>query len=205
MSPWLAGLADVGRPQLYPADAILDGARAVVVEKGVRAATVGAIARASRAPTGSIYHRFGSVQEVLARMWIRAVRRSQEVSVLSVTETDPVEAVVAAALGTYDFCTRHPDDARLLSLFRREDFLAAGLPAELRSEVESINDAALEAAKEAARLIFGRRRCGVDLVLAAGVDLPYGLARPYLEAGRKPPPARRERIPHAARAILAHG
>jgi AcrR family transcriptional regulator len=196
----------VGRPQLYPSDAILDGARAVVVERGVRAATIAAIARASHAPTGSIYHRFGSVHEVLAQMWIRAVRRSQEASVLGVTETDPLEAVVSAALGTYDFCASHPEDARLLSLFRREDFLASGLPSEIRGEIESINDTALGAAKKVARLLFGpSKRSGVDLVLAAAVDLPYGLARPYLQAGRRPPTGRRERIPGAVRAILADG
>jgi AcrR family transcriptional regulator len=194
----------VGRRQLYPSDVILDGARAVVVEQGVRAATIGAIAQASRAPTGSIYHRFGSLQELLAQLWIRAVRHSQEASVLNVTETDPLEAVVAAALGTYDFCAREPDDARLLSLFRREDFLSSDLPAELHREIEAINDSAMAAAREVARLLFGRAgRSGVDLVLAAAVDLPYGLARPYLQAGRMPPAGRRERIPAAVRAMLA--
>lgn len=196
----------MGRPQLYPSDAILDGARAIVVEQGVRAATIGAIAKASHAPTGSIYHRFGSLQELLAQLWIRAVRGSQEASVLSVTETDPLEAVVAGALGTYDFCARQPDDARLLSLFRREDFLAADLPAELHAEIERINDSALAAAREVARRLFGRAsRAGVDIVLAAAVDLPYGLARPYLAAGRKPPAGRRERVPAAVRAMLTDG
>lgn len=196
----------MGRPQLYPSGAILDGARAVVVEQGVRAATIGAIAKASQAPTGSIYHRFGSLQELLAQLWIRGVRRSQQASVLTVTETDPLKAVIAGALGTYDFCAREPGDARLLSLFRREDFLASDLPAELHTEVEAINDPALAAAREVARRLFGRAsRDGVDLVLAAAVDLPYGLARPYLAAGRKPPAGRRERIPAAVRAMLTDG
>jgi hypothetical protein len=120
-----------------------------------------------------------------------------------VTETEPLEAVVAAALGTYDFCTRQPDDARLLSLFRREDFLSSDLPVELHHEIKTINYGAMSTAREVARLLFGRAASsGVDLVLAAAVDLPYGLARPYLEAGRKPPVGRRERIPAAVRAML---
>lgn len=172
--------------------------------RGVRAATVGAIAEASQAPIGSIYHRFDSVQELLARLWVRAVRRAQKASVLSVTEDDPLEAVVVGALGSYDFCADHPDDARLLSLFRRQDFLTADLPAEIHTEIDEINDAALALAREVTRLLFGRAsRAGVSLVLAAAVDLPYGLARPYLEAGRRPPEVRRKRIPAAVRAMLS--
>jgi hypothetical protein len=46
----------VGRPELHPTDAILDGARGVVLEQGLGAATIAAIAESSGAPVGSIYH-----------------------------------------------------------------------------------------------------------------------------------------------------
>jgi AcrR family transcriptional regulator len=194
----------MGRPGLHSADAILDAAGAVVVEQGVRAATIGAIAKASEASTGSIYHRFGSLQELLARMWIRAVRRSQAWTGLGSPSTDAVRTVVIAALGTYDFCANRPADANLLSLFRREDFLSADLPRELHDEVDEINAAALAAARDVAAELFATRRgAGVDLVLAAAVDLPYGLARPYLQARRQPPSARRARIPAAVRALVS--
>jgi AcrR family transcriptional regulator len=193
----------MGRRELYSSDTILDAARAVVVERGVRAATVAAIAQESQAPPGSIYHRFRSIEEVLARLWIRAVRRSQEAAVIASDEDDPLEAVVSAALGSYDFCLDYPEDARLLALFRREDFLSADLPGELHEELLHVNDAALGAAREAAKRLFGRAsRSAVDLVLAAAVDVPYGLARPYLEAQTTPPPQRRDCISGAARAIL---
>lgn len=48
------------RAVAHDAGAILDAARGLVLEGGPRAAGVAAIAAASGAPVGSIYHRFGS-------------------------------------------------------------------------------------------------------------------------------------------------
>ena len=67
----------MGRPQLHSEDAILDAARTLVLEVGARSATVTAVAETSGVPKGSIYHRFASLDDLLAEMWIRAVRRSQ--------------------------------------------------------------------------------------------------------------------------------
>jgi AcrR family transcriptional regulator len=44
----------------HPADDILDATRKLVLDKGVKSATVDAIAAESGAPVGSLYHRFGS-------------------------------------------------------------------------------------------------------------------------------------------------
>jgi AcrR family transcriptional regulator len=192
----------VGRREQHPEESILDAARAVVVQRGARAATIGAIAEASRAPTGSIYHRFGSLQELLARLWIRAVRRSQQAALRGVDAEDPMEALIDGALGTYDFCLEQPEDARLLALFRREDFLTSDLPPGLLRELDHLNEPAMEAAKRLTRQIFGRTdRVGVDLVLCAVIDLPYGFARRYVESGDQPPGARRAALASAVRAI----
>jgi AcrR family transcriptional regulator len=194
----------MGRALRFPPDSILDAARAVVTDRGVRQTTVSAIAAASRAPVGSIYHRFESIDELLARLWIRAVRRSQAAALdPAVLEEEPLPAAVAAALGTYDFCVAEPEDARLLAVLRREDFLERELPEQLHRELRTLNDPALAGAKELARGLFGRAdSASVDLVLAATVDVPYGLARPYLEASSTPPRGRRARLPDAVRTML---
>ena len=67
----------MARPKIYSVEGILDSARDLVLESGAGAATVEGIARSSGAPTGSIYHRFGSRDEMLAQLWMRTVRRSQ--------------------------------------------------------------------------------------------------------------------------------
>ncbi len=194
----------MGRRERHPENSILDAARTVVLERGVRAATIGAIAAAAEAPTGSIYHRFASVQELLARLWLRAARRSQTFSLGALRGEDPRPALVAAGLGTYDFCVAHPQDARLLALFSRADFLAAGLPAELDREMHELNDEVMVAVRDLCRRLFGRAtREESDLVLAAAVDLPFGLARRYLEIGAQPPRARRDMVAVGVRALIA--
>jgi hypothetical protein len=111
---------------------------------------------------------------------------------------------VDGALGTYDFCLEHPEDARLLALFRREDFLTSDLPLGLLGELDELNEPAMQAAKRLTRQIFGRAdRVGVDLVLCAVIDLPYGFARRYLESGDQPPVARRTALASAVRAIVS--
>jgi len=111
------------RLALHRVDAILDATSRLVLEKGVRSATVDAIARRSGAPVGSLYHRFGSRDRLLVEMWVRAVRRSQVAFVSAVRHEDPEQAAVNAALSILEFVQCHPDDARLLVSFRREDLI----------------------------------------------------------------------------------
>jgi AcrR family transcriptional regulator len=61
----------MARPELHRADRILDSARELVLEGGARAATIDGIVSASGAPKGSIYHRFATLNELLASMWLR--------------------------------------------------------------------------------------------------------------------------------------
>ena len=85
------------RPTLHSTNAILDSARKLLLEQGAGSATIEAIAGASGAPTGSIYHRFGSRDAMLARLWIRAVRRSQENFLAACAAEDPRAARSLAA------------------------------------------------------------------------------------------------------------
>ncbi len=187
---------------MFSTDAILDAARGVVVERGARAATVEAIATAAAVPVGSIYHRFSSVDELLARVWLRAVRASQQAAleVLGGGEA-PIEGAVAVALAMYDHCLAHPADTLLLDAMSRTQ-LMDGAPSELREELERVNDEIERRMAGVARSLFGRGDARArNLVVLALVDLPHGFAHRELSSGR-PTPARRERLPAAVRAVL---
>jgi AcrR family transcriptional regulator len=187
---------------LHDEESLLDSARSVVLGRGLRGATVAAVAEASRAPTGSIYHRFASVDELLARAWIRAARRSQACALVP-RSADPVADVVAAALAMYDFCLRERDDALLLASVRRADFAGARLPGDVRDELERVNRPLAEPLRELTRRAFGRAdRRAIDLVLLAILDLPYGFARRHLEAGTTPPARHRRRLEAAVLAAI---
>jgi AcrR family transcriptional regulator len=193
----------LARPALHSGDAILDAARTLVLDEGARAATVNAIAVASGAPKGSIYHRFSSLDEILAALWMRAVRRSQEEFIEALAEPDPVGAAVAAALSLHDFAAREPADARLLASLRREDLIQGIEAPGLRSRLEALNEPLQTAITELARRLFGRATArSVDSTLTAVVDLPIGAVRRHLIAGSPLPAALRPQLEAAVRAAL---
>ena len=84
-------------PRKHETDVILDAARALVLTDGPRAASVAAIAKASGAPTGTLYHRFGDRNGILAAAWLRALERFQS-RAMAATADAPLEAAVAMAV-----------------------------------------------------------------------------------------------------------
>jgi AcrR family transcriptional regulator len=194
----------MGRRRVHQPNTILDAARSLVLEEGAGAATVGAIASASGAPIGSIYHAFGSRDTLLTQLWIRAVRRSQRrfLEALAVDD-EALDSAVAAALSIYDFARDEPGDARLLVSLRREDLIQMPLPAELASELAELNRPVEEAIGALARRLFGRvSRDRVEQTALAVFDLPYGALRRHLVSGKRPPAALRTPLARAVRAAL---
>jgi AcrR family transcriptional regulator len=193
----------MARPRLHDPDLVLDTARALILEKGLRAATMEAIAEASGAPIGSIYHQFASRDDLLARLWLRAVRRSQLAFRKAATAGDPVQAAVLAALSIFDFCDRERADARLLASIRRADLLQAELSAELAHELKVLNEPIALTLAELARRLYGRAgRNEIDRVLLAVFDLPYGTARSHVLRGTQIPRQRRLYLQAAVLAVL---
>jgi AcrR family transcriptional regulator len=191
------------RPQIHPTDTMLDAARDLLLEEGSRSATIEAIADASGAPTGSIYHRFGSRDELIARLWIRAVYRSQASFVAALEQGDAREAALAGAMSIIDFCEEHPEDARLLAAFRREDLIRAIPTGALADELQELNRPVERAVVQLARRLYGSRtRAALDRTLLAVFDLPYGAARRYLIAGAPLPSGLRDDLARAVAAVL---
>ena len=175
----------MGRSRKFTDDQLLDAARDAVVVHGP-GATVAQVSAASGAPTGSIYHRFRSRDELLVRLWLRSIGRLHD-RLLQVEHEhdDPDEALVALAVETARYCRAHPAEARAMTLYRHER-LSQTAPEELREQVVHLNDRAFA--------MFGRlgaRRFPasaddprlVELVFTSVVGLCYGLIRPYIVAG----------------------
>ena len=191
------------RRPLYSAEMILDAARTLVLDRGLSSATVGEIARVSGAPTGSIYHRFGSRDDLLARLWIRAVRRSQQAALDAARMEDPVAAAVAAAMSVYDFCDRNPADARLLLAYRREDMLQDAITQAVVHDLQELNRPVEQLLRRLAVALYGRATAAaVDRVALAAFDLPHGAVRRPLINGGKLSPRRRRDLEVAVRAVL---
>ena len=192
------------RPALHSADSILDAARELVLTDGARAATVDGIMGASGASKGSIYHRFDTLGDLLAAMWLRAVRRSQDSFLQALEAPVALEAAVAAALSIHDFARAEPADARLLASLRRTDLLGgvstSPAPAE---ELRQVNDRLAPAIRELAIGLCGRAgRTAMQWTTCAVIDLPQGSVRRHLIAGSPLPRALRPQLEAAVRAAL---
>jgi AcrR family transcriptional regulator len=198
-----SSMAAMPRPQLHQTDTMLDAARELMLRDGSRAATVEAIAEVSGAPIGSIYHRFGSREALVTRLWIRAVHRSQASFVAAMEQTDAKEAAVAAALSIFDFCQEHPADARLLASFGREELIGITPTGPLADELDEINRPVKRAVVALAKRLYGKgSRPALDRTLLAVFDLPYGATRRHLLSGHKLQPRLRQDLETAVRAVI---
>jgi AcrR family transcriptional regulator len=193
----------MGRPQLHSEDAILDAARTLVLEVGARSATVTAVAETSGVPKGSIYHRFASLDDLLAEMWIRAVRHSQGAFLEALHAPDAMTAAIEGALALFDFAEGERADARLLAALRREDLIERVDSRRLRRELENLNRPLAAGIGELARRLFGRANPGnVEKTILAVVDLPMGALRRHLIGGSPLPKSLRPQLEAAVRAAL---
>ena len=167
---------------------MLDAARDLLVDRGSRNTTMEAISSASGAPTGSLYHRFGSREDLVARLWIRAVCRSQASFLAALEERDPKKAAVAAGLSILDFCRDEPADARLLVSFRYDDLIRSDPSPAIAGELAVLNRPVERAVVDLTKRLYGRAsRRAVERTLLGVFDLPYGAVRRHLIAEQPPP------------------
>lgn len=189
----------MARPAKFTEAQILDAALRLVADNGPAAATMDGIGALLGAPSGSLYHRFRSRGLLLARLWIRTVKRFQP-GFLDALAGDDLDA---AALHVVRWARDHVDGARVLLLFRCED-LAARWPEELGEELPTLN------ADVAALRAYGRRRYGQDDATAvqrvtfALVDVPYAAARRFFLAGTPPPALLDDLVVAACRGVLGN-
>jgi AcrR family transcriptional regulator len=164
-------------PRKHQTDVILDATRALVLAEGPRAASVGAIAKVSGAPAGTLYHRFGNRNGILTAAWLRALERFQARALAANAET-VLESAVATAVAAVDFMRELPDDARLLVTLRPSDLLDGEPDAAFRQTLDVMNAPLIERVVTFAREIYGSvdPRC-VDAVARAVVDLPGAVVR----------------------------
>ena len=182
---------------------MLDAARDLLLERGSGSATLEAISDLSGAPIGSIYHRYGSRDGLLTKLWIRAVCRSQASFLAALEDEDPGNAALNAALSIVDFCDESPADARLLVSFRHEDLVRVTPEGELATELAQLNRPVERAVVRLARRLYGKpTRKALDRTLLAVFDLPYGAARRHLINGKKLPPGLRDDLVRAVAAVV---
>src|SRR5712664_3173078 len=162
----------------------LGAARALACERGPGAVTVDSVTQRLRAPKGSFYHRFASRDALLGELWLETVLAYQEGFVAAIESGDGL----AAALHTPAWARLHLDDARLLLLFSRHDFVQGAWPLALKRGVADQARHFEACLKSFARQAFGRAGSAqlrrAVFVLA---EVPIAAVKGHLER-REPPP-----------------
>ncbi|AXO21640.1 MULTISPECIES: TetR/AcrR family transcriptional regulator [Mycobacterium avium complex (MAC)] len=188
-------------PRKHETDVILDAARALVLDGGPRTASVAAIATASGAPAGTLYHRFGNRDGILTAAWLRALERFQARALAADGDT-PEDTAVAMAVAAVSFARALPDDARLLLTIRPGDLLDGEPDAAFRQTLAAMNAPLTQRLAQLARHLYGNARPrSVDAVARAVADLPYAVVRRH--AHDDPMPSWLETdVAASARAVL---
>jgi AcrR family transcriptional regulator len=173
-------------PIKHDTEEILDAVRALALRDGPRAVSVTAIAKESGAPVGTLYHRFGSRDGLIAAAWKRALARFHERWLAAAEEPEPG---VAMAVSVVAFARANPKDARLLLTLRRQDLLDAHRDAPI------LNTPVHE---QIARLAGSSDPRAIERVTRAVVDIPYAAVRRH----KTLPKWLEEDVAAAARALL---
>ncbi|MTV25541.1 TetR/AcrR family transcriptional regulator [Nitriliruptoraceae bacterium ZYF776] len=192
------------RPPRFSEDQILDAGLARVAEGGPGALTVTAVARRIGAPSGSIYHRFGSRDLLAGHLWLRTVEAFQAAWLDALDGSDePLERARRGAAQVLTWSAANPDGARLLVRHRREDLLADGGPADLRDADRRQRERAAGALHDLARRFGGDGRQHLRRVSFACVEVPTTEVRRGLALGTLPDATSHALVDETVVALLA--
>jgi AcrR family transcriptional regulator len=184
---------------MFDTASFLEAARALASPHGPAAVTVDSVAAKLGAPKGSFYYRFASRDALLGELWLATVLSYQQGFTAAIDAGDGL----AAALHTPAWARQHLDDARLLLLYNRHDFVQGDWPGALKRGVADQAARFEGCLKAFARQTFGRAGAA-QLRRAAFVlaEVPIAVVRSHLERREPPPPLVDELIATTYRAIV---
>ena len=189
----------MGRKAQYTKDDFLDAALAVLARGGPDRVTMQAAAQEAGAPIGSLYHRFKSREQLMAELWIREVECFQE-AFLAVLDKGELKE---AGLFAIRWVRERPNQARLLLLFRRDEFGSGDWPAELSVRALDLARSLERGFHRFALKLWGDDSPGrLSRLVFALADIPSAAVRRFLEMGRNPPDHLDDMVWRAVKAVL---
>jgi len=174
----------MGHAQFSRAD-FIDAARNIAAEHGPAAVTVGSVMEELKAPRGSFYYRFESRDLLLGELWLTTVLDYQKGFFAAIEAGDGL----AAALHMPAWVRAHLNEARLLLLYSRHDFVQGDWPAPLKRGVAEQAERFIAHIEQFARATFGRTDAeAIRRARFVLVDVPGAAVRSHLREREIPPP-----------------
>jgi len=174
----------MGRNARFDNEQFIDAALKIAAGQGPTAVTIAAVAGEIGAPVGSVYHRFLSRDALMAEVWLRVVASFQDEFLSTLEKGEGIEA----ALHTPRWVRRHPAEARILLLYRREELVVGSWPEELKARALDIASRLDAGISEYAVRTFGKAgQEEINRTVFAIIDAPYAAVIRYIRQGKKPP------------------
>ncbi len=178
----------MARPALFHRHTILRAARDVAADHGPARLTLAGLSEKLGAPTGSIYHRYPSREVLLADLWLETVESFQPEFLEALSGGDTLAAGLDAIRFSLKWVRANRRSARLLLIYRREDFIAGPWPEQLRARAEALAKQAEVGLRAYCRRHDGRTTMrGLRRIRFALSDIPQAAARPWLESAKPLP------------------
>jgi AcrR family transcriptional regulator len=115
--------------------AILDAALECFSTVGYDQTTLADIRQRAGASTGSIYHHFGSKEQIAGSLYLDAIRATQDHGIAALLRTRTGRTGIHAQVHSYlDWVEANPDRARFLLWMRHAEFVVPGEP-----EIDALN------------------------------------------------------------------
>ena len=173
----------MGRRAYFKHGDFIEAAIELIAEQGLGALTISALSKRVKSPVGSVYHRFLSRDALLAELWLTIVESFQK-EFLKKLKRDGLQA----ALYGLQWVKEHPNEGRVLLLYRREDIASGKWPIDLQKRAQNLTKEMDEGIRLFTQQQFGRvTRETIDRTLFVLRDAPGGIIRRYLEYNKIPP------------------
>jgi AcrR family transcriptional regulator len=137
--------------------------------------TIESLTAATGLSMGSIYHRFGSREGLMAETWLDAVGQFQR-QFMAALAPGTLAAGLDGAMSIPRFCRTNREQAIVLACCRQSEFVGDTTPPPLRQRIVTVNDEASSTIRRFAKTV-GRPLLACRLALVA---YPLGAVRLYL-------------------------
>ena len=191
----------MGRPRIHDSDQLLDAAADIAASEGPAALSMAGVAKATGAPSGSVYHLFPTRASLLGELWLRSIRAFQAGYLEELSGEDPVQSCIDAGTFVITWSRENQREARIF-LHGSREFGATDWPDELKGRILSVQDDLEKGLNAAAGRLDPADGNSLERVLLICVDIPYALVRRHLSLGRDIPAGIEVLIEECAHATL---
>jgi len=173
----------MGRKAHFKQEEFIEAAIEIIAKDGLGALTIAALAKHINAPVGSLYHRFPSRDALLAELWLNLIELSQK-EFLKNLQDDGLQAVLSGL----KWVRTHPNEARVMLLYRIDDLTSSEWPEDLKKRAKCLAKESHQGIGSFIKKQFGRvTKEYTDRTFFALFDAPLGIYRRYLKNNQIPP------------------